>query len=244
MRQGVSGQPTSASTPEHVQQVVDLLTEDRRITTRQIAFELGISHDTAHRILKEKLGKRKVAAKWVPHLLTDEQRHCRVNISSVHLARFHREGEAFLQRIVACDETWARSWEPELKQQSSQWLSPDPPRPKKALCAQSHVKVMHITFFDQEGLIFDQAVPAGQTVNGDYYLSVLHKVQRAIHDKRPQLYKKGAILLQDNAAPHRKKEELAAISKFGWEIMAHPAYSPDLSPCDFFLLLNVKKTMR
>src|SRR4051794_20527351 len=29
------------------------------------------------------------------------------------------------------------------------------------------------------------------------------------------------ILLQDNAAAHRKREFLTAIEKFGWEIMAH-----------------------
>jgi hypothetical protein len=53
-------------------------------------------------------------------------------------------------------------------------------------------------------------------------------VQQTIHDKRHKLHKNGAILMQDNAAPHLKKVVLGSISKFGWVIMAHSAYSPDL----------------
>lgn len=239
-----SGRPVSASDDQHVEMATRLLEEDRRITTRQLAAELGISANTAHRILTEKLGKRKVAAKWVLHVLTVEQQLCRVNISAVHLKRFRREGESFLQRIIACDETWARAWEPKLKRQSAEWLSPSSPRPTKARREMSSLKVMHITFFDRQGLLFDQAVPCGQTVNGDYYLRVLKKVRRAIRDKRPQMSQEGPILLQDNAAAHRKAAVLTALEDFGWEIMAHPPYSPDLSPCDFFLFPKIKEAMR
>ena len=103
---------------------------------------------------------------------------------------------------------------------------------------------MHITFFDCCGILFDQAVPVGQTVNGDYYLIVLRKVQRAIRDKRPSLHEAGPILLQDNAAPHRKKSDLQALQSWSWEILPHPPYSPDLSPCDFFLFPRIKEPMR
>ena len=104
---------------------------------------------------------------------------------------------------------------------------------------------MHITFFDMHGIIFDEAVPVGQNVNGDYYLTVLRsKVRRAIRDKRPNLLESGVILLQDNAAPHRKKTVLDALEEWGWKTLAHPPYSPDLSPCDFFLFPKVKELIQ
>ena len=103
---------------------------------------------------------------------------------------------------------------------------------------------MHVTFFDREGIIFDQPVPRGQTVNGEFYLSVLRKVRRAVRDKRPQLHEDGPILLHDNAAPHRCKMVQEALCSWGWEILLHPPYSPDLSPCDFFLFPRIKEHMR
>lgn len=240
-----SGRPVSASTADIVEKIEELLQEDRRITTRQIAYALDISKDTAHHILTDTLGKRKICAKWVPHILTEEQRQCRMTTCAAHLRKFRREGRNFLRRIVACDETWAYSWQPELKSQSSEWCDPGSPRPTKAIRKQGSLKVMHITFFDLEGIIFDEAVPVGQTVNGDYYLSVLrNKVRRAIRDKRPLLQEKGVILLQDNAAPHRKKGVLEAMEQWGWKTLAHPPYSPDLSPCDYFLFPKVKEIIR
>ena len=31
---------------------------------------------------------------------------------------------------------------------------------------------------------------------------------------------------------------------YGWEILEHPSYSPDLSPCDFFLFGLLKSKLR
>ena len=239
-----SGRPTTATSEVLVQKVASMLVEDRRVTTRQVGCCLGISHDSAHKILTVDLGKKKICAKWVPHLLTEEQCVNRTQLCAAHLRRHRREGVAFLNRIVACDETWAHSWEPELKRQSAEWLSPNSPRPRKAIRSMGQLKVMHITFFDRQDILFDQAVPVGQTVNGDYYLSVLVKVRRAIKDKRPNLHNSGPILLQDNAGPHRKREVLDTLDNWGWEVLAHPPYSPDLSPCDFFLFPRIKEHIR
>ena len=37
----------------------------------------------------------------------------------MHLEQYEREGEAFLQRIITTDETWAKASEPKLKRQSN-----------------------------------------------------------------------------------------------------------------------------
>ena len=48
-----------------------------------------------------------------------------------HLTRYESEGNQFLNCIVAINETWVRSYEPELKSQSTEWHTPDTPRPAK-----------------------------------------------------------------------------------------------------------------
>jgi histone-lysine N-methyltransferase SETMAR len=200
-----SGRPVSVNTNENVEKVRELLAEDRRVSVEQVADHLGVSFGTAHHILTVELGKKKVAAKWVPHILSEEQQEMRVQICRLHLRRFHKEKQSFLDRIVTGDETWCYSYDPETKQQSSEWLSNDSPRPTKARRVRSSLKVMHIIFFDHHGILLDHCVPLGTNVDGDLYKDVLRKLRRAISDKRPELHATGPVLLHDNAAPHRQK---------------------------------------
>ncbi|KAJ4435526.1 hypothetical protein ANN_18142 [Periplaneta americana] len=79
------------------------------------------------------------------------------------LHRYQREGGDFLGRIVAMDETWTRSYEPNLK------CHPGSPRPKKVRPTQSAVKVMFIVACDIDGVILHHAVPPRQTENADYW---------------------------------------------------------------------------
>ena len=95
-------------------------------------------------------------------------RRLSASTSALRICDGRREGISFLERIVACDETWAHSWGPELKRQSASWCGPDSTRPQKARRASADLKVMHITFVDRHGVLFDQAVPVGQRVDGDY----------------------------------------------------------------------------
>ena len=89
-----------------------LINEDPRQKCDQIAYTLGISHASVHKILTENLGKRKVAAKFVPHDLNNQQKLNRVNVATSLLLRFYHEGMEFLHRIVAIDETWVHCYEP------------------------------------------------------------------------------------------------------------------------------------
>jgi len=73
---------------------------------------------TVLHILKERLVMRKTASRWVLHDLMEMQKWLRYNAARNHL---EREGEAFLRHIITLDETWAKSYEPQLKRQSNEW---------------------------------------------------------------------------------------------------------------------------
>jgi len=47
---------------------------NRRLTVREFADEVGISIGSCHQIFTEKLQMRRVRAKFVPRLLTDDQK--------------------------------------------------------------------------------------------------------------------------------------------------------------------------
>jgi len=91
------------------------------MTCEEIAHSVEISRASAYSILTERLHKRRFAARWVPHELSEEQKYRRFEIAQQLLHIFREEGKEFLQKVVAIDETWIRDFEPELKSQSREW---------------------------------------------------------------------------------------------------------------------------
>lgn len=240
-----SGRPSTAHSETNVALVESKIKEDRRITLRALAEDTGLSHGTVERIVSETLGLRRVVAKWIPHILTEEQKNCRVVTCRQLLRRHRKEGDSFLERIVAGDETWCHSFEPELKTQSSEWHHPSSPRPQKARRSQGAKKVLHVIFYDYVGILLDWPVPVGTTVTGDYYRWILNeKLRPSIRKKRSDLLERKVILLHDNASPHCKANVVDLLESWDWEILSHPAYSPDLSPCDFHLFPRLKNLLR
>lgn len=65
-----------------------------------------------------------------------------------------------------------------------------------------------------------------------------------LRKKRPNSIE-NFILHQDNAPAHRAQDTQLTIQiLLGAEILSHPPYSPDLSPCDFALFPRLKKELR
>ena len=52
---------------------------------------------------------------------------------------------------------------------------------------------------------------------------------------------KGVCLLHDKARPHVARQTIAHLDQFGWDIISHPPYSPDLAPCDYHLFPKLKE---
>ena len=68
------GRPTSCTNPETVARIQELLRQDRRLTIHDIAEEVEIGYGTCQRVLMEELGMHHVAAKFVPRILTADQK--------------------------------------------------------------------------------------------------------------------------------------------------------------------------
>ena len=107
------GRIRTATDQHHVEALRTLLEHDRRWTCSELANELNISSTSVYHMLTHDLGMRKIAARWVPHVLTEVQKWHRWECARVHLERYAQEGVNFLHRIIAIDETWGRSYEPE-----------------------------------------------------------------------------------------------------------------------------------
>ena len=126
-----SGRPSTSTDDPHIDEINTLVRANRPLTVREFVEECGISVGSCHHILTEELKIHRVAAKFVPRLMTsDQQAHC-VQVCQDLLDHSENDKE-FLSKIITFDESWVCGYDVETKVQSSQWTSKTSPRPKKA----------------------------------------------------------------------------------------------------------------
>ena len=90
------------------------------MTVDKIAQKLGLGHNAVQEMI-ESLGYRKVCARCVPRLLTEDNKGLRKAINSELVQRYRHEGNDFLLRIVTGDESLFHHFEPKTKRQSMEW---------------------------------------------------------------------------------------------------------------------------
>ena len=78
---GRSDRPKYATAHENVKLVHTLVVCDRKRDLRSIASEMGISFKAVKSILTDILGMSKVSARWVPRMLTNDQKRTQLDIS-------------------------------------------------------------------------------------------------------------------------------------------------------------------
>ena len=115
-----AGRPSTCCNNVIIEEVKILIMANRRLTVREIGDELGISKDSAHAILTQDLGMRKVSAKFVPRLLSEEQKQVRLDIAQ-DLLQTTDDNPDYLNTVITGDESWVYGYDPKTKAKSSQW---------------------------------------------------------------------------------------------------------------------------
>ena len=80
------GRPSTSTTDKTVEKVKEMVMNDRRITIREVADDVGISIGSCHEIFSNVLGMKRVAVKFVPKLLNFEQKQRRMEVAEESLA--------------------------------------------------------------------------------------------------------------------------------------------------------------
>jgi len=178
-----------------------MLRSNRRLTIRELTEELNISYGSVQSILTDNLQMRRVSAKFDPRLLTGEQMENRVSVCTELKDRLDADPH-FMAKIITEDETWVYGYDPETRNQSSQWKTSGSSRPKKARQSKSNVKVMLIFFFDSEGIVRLEFVPRGTTVNAEYYKGILQSLRNDVRRNRPEKWVNEFLFHHDTAPCH------------------------------------------
>jgi len=237
------GRPKTMTTPEIINQIHERILEDCLISGKSIAEQLGISPERVGSIIHEHLDMWKPFARWVSKCLNADQKRQRCQSSEQIVLFFRQDPNDFLSRLVTMEETWLYHYDPETKQQSMEWRHSGSPRPKKFRVQKPAGKVLASIFWDQDSILLTDYLPKGQTINAEYYSSLLVQLKDISKEKRRGKVTKAVLFLHYNAPAYRALATQKKLAYLGFQCLHHPPYSPDLAPSDYHLFLVLKKTI-
>ena len=227
------GRPKKVITPEIIDQIHELILEDRRISAKSVAEQLGISREWVGSITHEDLGMRELSVKWVPKCLNaDEKRH-RWQSSEQILEFFRRDPNDFLSRLVTMDETCLYHYSMTRRHSNNQWSGgiAAHPAPKYSECKNSLENISPRFFGIKTSspslIIFQRAKLSTRSITHPCWCN-----WRTFWRKNARRGKitKSVLYLHDNAPAHRALATRKKLAYLGFQCLDYPPYSPDLFP--------------
>ena len=103
---------TSVTSKANIAAVKIVAEQDARLSVKDIASCTCISEGSVQTILKKRLDLRKVCARWVPHLLTEEQKTQCLKCAQELLKTYKDCKSRVISNLLTGDETWVHMFEP------------------------------------------------------------------------------------------------------------------------------------
>jgi len=125
-----------------------------------------------------------------------------------------------------------------------EWRHSGSPCPKKFRVQIFAGKVLASIFWAQDGILLIDYLPKGQTINVEYYSSLLMQLKDILKEKRRGKFTKGVLFSRDNAPAHRALATQKKLAYLGFQCLDHPSYSLDLAPSDYHLFPGLKKQLK
>ncbi|KAL4504575.1 hypothetical protein ABPG72_010021 [Tetrahymena utriculariae] len=238
------GRPQTARIEDNIQQVQEAIEVNPHATYDELEELIGISRGTLQNIIHQDLQLRKVASRYVPHILNQQNKKLRLQYCNENL-QYYRDGPGRLCDIITGDEVQIYWRQIGRKISNSSWVGQgEPPRTivKRSIYDQ---KTLFSIFFRSTGYMIIHAPDDNKTrFDSQYYIqNCLTPVVEVLNESRPTSGTKRIKLLHDNAKPHKNKEVDNFLQQNGIGLVPHPPYSPDLSPCDFWLNDQIKRKL-
>ncbi|GFR57859.1 transposase [Elysia marginata] len=174
--------------------------EDPHISVRELSDTNDLSYGTVHTIITEHLRMKKVCVRWIPHVLTVDQKRERVRYATELLNMFQLHGPKLLSEIVTGDETWFPFSIIPLKRFNRMWVDGQGDRPVVLRPGFQNRKRMFTVFFNYSGPLVVDILPQDILMTATYYVQdVLSHVKSATNEQRPKVSTSRTLLLPDNS---------------------------------------------
>jgi len=125
-----------------------------------------------------------------------------------------------------------------------EWQHRGSPRPKKFQVKISAGKFLASIFWDQDCILLIDYLPKGQTINAEYYSSLLVQLKDILKEKRRGKVTKVVLFLHDNAPAHRALATQKKLACLDCQCLDHPPYFPALALSDYHLFPGLKKQLK
>ena len=220
---------------EHVH---DMIMEDRRISTNQIAKRLGISQERADHIIRDELGMSKVSARWVsvfwprnkstPDAECQEKTWHSLRLTHQFLGTICDYGRDLGSSLSVWDQGAVKTME------ASHVTNPKEGQ-GHTLCWQGH----GLCFLGCTGGL----PPEGLYCQWTILLWPTEAPKREHQTKEAGNDHKRCVVSPGQCSSVFISGCMATIRDCGFQLVPHPPYLPDLAPWDFHLFLNLKEDL-
>ena len=141
----------------------------------------------------------------------------------------------FWPSIITGDESWIFYD----NTGTAEWVFPGEESTVAQKRQQGDKKLMLVAFFNSQRIVYADFLEAGTTQNSVSFCKTLDELVHSL----PLFSSKTVWLHVDNAPSHTSKHTRAHLKMIGLTLLPHPAYSPDLAPCDFYLFGRLKNCL-
>jgi len=96
---------------------------------------------------------------------------------------------------------------------------------------------------DYNGPIYYEILQRNERINSEKYCA-LDILKTTFQEKRPALSNSHGIVFQhDKSIPHVSVSKLQRLKVFGWNVLNHPSYFPDIAPTDYYLFRSLERSI-
>jgi histone-lysine N-methyltransferase SETMAR len=219
--------------------VAGKLEADPHISARKLAQSPGIADSTVCRYLTEVLVMKYRHLRWVPPTLTHAQRVMPTELAQSMLQALVKHKHMNYHSLFTCDESWIFCASDHRTRWVTFWDEVDEiERP-----LHFHQKTMFAIFVNDTGEYKIAILTEGQKVNGTYFIECAPRpLTKICYPQSSGTHAKRVMMHFDNAPIHRTEGIQESMANFEFRRMEYLPYSPDLAPCNFFLLDAMKQS--
>lgn len=211
--------------------------EHQSISQRSLARQCDIHRDVVCRIAGDDLGLVQRNVVTIPHNLNPIQKMDRIVKATIMAEVVSPKKPYDYRRVLTLDESWILFE----NIPNRVWAAEEDDRTEFVDTKVGAKKMMvTIVMSGCEFWLVDY-LPEHETLNAHYFLNnILIPLQQKILSRNPAPSTNKWILHMDNSSTHTAKIITDWIQSSIFSKLDHPSFSPDISPCDFYLFGRLK----
>ena len=231
-----SARPRTSCSEDNVQLVRELIDDNPRLSCADISRLTGIQERSVNRILSDKLKKKSLCCRWVPHELGEDHKNQRIAVGRELLEVLRRRN--IKNKLIVIDKKWVFFNSIPPKECNRVWVDSAGDRPQQPRRSTGDRKTMVLVAANySKTFTYCEALEDGGSINADRYLIFLQNLFNAFEND-VGMPRWELNLQHDNARPHVAIRVRQWFESENITLVKQPPYSPDYNLMDRMIFRN------